>query len=109
MPTTKKLRIGLVGCGRFGESHLATFTGILQAEVVAVTDINQERAQNLASRYGVPKVTRNFLELCEIPEVEAVSVVTNEDQHLEPVLAALEYGKHVLVEKPMATRVEAAA
>lgn len=96
----------MVGCGRFGESHLAAFSGISHAEVVAVTDCNQGRAQNLASRYGVPKVARNFHDLCALPEVEAVSVVTTEDQHLQPVLAALEKGKHVLVEKPMATKVE---
>lgn len=106
MPALNKLRVGLIGCGSFGESHLATFAGIPYAEVVAVTDINSERASKMASRYHIPRVAKDFRELCELREVDAVNVVTTEDQHLEPVLAALENGKHVFVEKPMATKVE---
>jgi UDP-N-acetylglucosamine 3-dehydrogenase len=101
-----KLRVGLVGCGSFGESHLATFAGIPYAEVVAVTDINGERASQMASRYKIPRVVRDFRELCQLREVDAVSVVTPENQHLDAVLFALEHGKHVFVEKPMATTME---
>lgn len=106
MTFSPKLRIGLVGCGAFGESHLATFAGIPFAEVMAVTDINQERARNVASRYQIPRVAKDFRELCSLPDVDAISVVSTEDQHLEPVLAALAQGKHVFVEKPLATRLE---
>jgi len=101
-----KLRVGVVGCGAFGESHLATFRGIPFVEVGAVTDVNLERARNLASRYEVPRVVKDFGELCSLPDLDAVSVVTTEDQHLEPVLAALAHGKHVFVEKPLATRID---
>jgi len=101
-----KLRVGLIGCGAFGESHLATFAGIPYVEVTAVADASEERAHKLATRYGVPRVVKDFRELCALREVDAVSVVTTEDQHLEPVLAALGQGKHVLVEKPLATRME---
>src|ERR1700730_17999533 len=104
MTFPSKLRIGVVGCGIFGESHLATFAGIPFAEVTAVTDVDQERAQKLASRYGIQRVSKDFRELCSLPDLDAVSVVTTEDQHLEPVLSALEHGKHVFVEKPLATR-----
>jgi UDP-N-acetylglucosamine 3-dehydrogenase len=106
MAALNKLRVGLIGCGSFGESHLATFAGIPYAEVVAVTDVDLERASKVASRYHIPRVAKDFRELCELPDIEAVSVVTTEDQHLEPVLAALENGKDVFVEKPMATKVE---
>jgi len=99
-----KLRVGLVGCGAFGESHLMTMAGIPFLQVTAVTDVVTERASKMAERYKVPHVARDFRELCSRPDVDAVSVVTTEDQHLEPVLSALENGKHVLVEKPMATR-----
>lgn len=106
MSPLNKLRIGLIGCGAFGESHLAAFAGIPYAEVVAVTDINRERAQTLAARYHIPRIAVDFHELCALREVDAVNVVTTEDQHLEPVLAALRNRKHVFVEKPMATTVE---
>lgn len=104
MPDISKLRIGLVGCGAFGESHLITFAGIPYVRVTAVTDLVADRAHKAAARYKVPKVARDFNELCALEDVDAVSVVTTEDQHLGPVLAALENGKHVFVEKPIATR-----
>ena len=99
-----KLRIGLVGCGAFGESHLTAFAGIPFVEVTAVTDLLTERAHKVAERYKVPRVARDCRELCALKDVDAVSVVTTEGQHLEPVLAALENGKPVFVEKPLATR-----
>ena len=104
MPEFPKLRIGLVGCGAFGESHLTAFAGIPFVEVTAVTDLDADRSRKVAERYGVSRVAKDFRELCALKDVDAVSVVTTEDQHLEPVLAALENGKHVFVEKPMATR-----
>lgn len=104
MTFSVKARVGIIGCGIFGESHLATFAGIPFAEVVAVADVNKERALKLASRYKIPYVSNDFRQLCSLPNLDAVGVVTPEDQHLEPVLAALKHGKHVLVEKPLATR-----
>lgn len=60
----------------------------------------------MAARYHIPKIAKDFRELCELREVDAVNVVTTEDQHLEPVLTSLAHGKHVFVEKPMATTVK---
>jgi predicted dehydrogenase len=104
MPAFAKLRIGMVGCGAFGESHLTAMAGIPFVEVTAVTDLDAERSRKVAERYGVARVATDFRELCAMKDVDAVSVVTPESQHLEPVLAALENGKHVFVEKPIATR-----
>jgi len=103
MPVFPKVRVGLVGCGVFGESHLTAIAGIPFMEVTAVTDLNAERSGKVAKQYGVSRVAKDFRELCALKDVDAVSVVTTENQHLEPVLAALENGKHVFVEKPMAT------
>jgi UDP-N-acetylglucosamine 3-dehydrogenase len=100
-----KLKIGIIGCGAFGESHLKAFSAIANAEVVAVTDRVEERARKLAEIYKVPHVPKDFDELCGLDSLHAVSVVTTEDQHLEPVLAACANRKHVFVEKPLATSV----
>jgi predicted dehydrogenase len=105
MESFSRLRIGLIGCGAFGESHLAAFEAIPHARITAVTDVAPDRARSAAERHGIPHVVRDFQELVARPDIDAVSVVTTEDQHLEPVLAALEHGKHVFVEKPMATTV----
>jgi UDP-N-acetylglucosamine 3-dehydrogenase len=104
MPAFPKLRIGLVGCGAFGESHLTASASIPFVEVTAVTDLDADRSRKVAERFGVSRVAKDFQELCALKDVDAVSVVTAEAQHLDPVLAALENGKHVFVEKPIATR-----
>lgn len=101
-----RVRVGLIGCGVFGESHLEAYSGLPFVEVVAVADAVEERARKLASRHGVPHVASGIRELCSLKDLDAVSVVTTEDQHLEPVLTAIKHGKHVLVEKPMATKTE---
>jgi predicted dehydrogenase len=106
MENFSQLRVGLIGCGAFGESHLAAFAAIPYARIAAVTDTAPDRARRAAERYGVPHIARDFQELVAMPDIDAVSVVTTEDQHLKPVLAALENGKHVFVEKPMAMSVE---
>jgi UDP-N-acetylglucosamine 3-dehydrogenase len=83
---------------------LTAIASIPFVEVTAVTDLDADRSRKVAQRYGVSRVAKDFRELCALKDVDAVSVVTTEDRHLDPVLAALENGKHVFVEKPMATR-----
>jgi UDP-N-acetylglucosamine 3-dehydrogenase len=67
-----------------------------------VYDIAQDRAEALARKHSVPKVCGSLDELCSMDAVDAVDVVTTEDNHLQPVLSALRAGKPVFVEKPMA-------
>lgn len=97
------VRIGIAGCGLFGESHLQAFQAIPQAKVTAVFDLVRERAEEAARVFGVPKVCATLEELCQSASVDAVDVVTAEEAHLEPVLKAMGAGKHVFVEKPFAT------
>jgi len=92
-----------VGCGLFGESHLQAFRMIPQARIEAVFDTVPERAERLAREFQIPKVCASLDELCGLPEIQAVDVVTPEQLHREPVLTALARGKHVFVEKPLAT------
>jgi predicted dehydrogenase len=106
MSKLPNLRIGLIGCGAFGESHLATMAAIPFVRVMAVADPILDRAKELASRYKVGWVAKDFREICESRDIDAVSVVSTENQHMEPVLSALRNGKHVFVEKPMATKME---
>jgi predicted dehydrogenase len=83
---------------------LTTLASIPFVEVTAVTDLDADRSRKVAERYGIARIAKDFGELCALKDVDAVSVVTTEDQHFQPVLAALANGKHVFVEKPMATR-----
>lgn len=97
-----KVRIGLVGCGLFGESHLQAYRAVRTAQIDAVYDRDRDRAERLAREFKVPRVCNSLAELCGIAELQAIDVVTPEHSHVEPVLAGLAAGKHVFVEKPLA-------
>lgn len=96
------VRVGLVGCGLFGRSHLEAFRGLRDAAVVAVFDTDAERARQLAAAFGIPRVCETLEEICSLAEIDAIDVVTTEDAHVKPALKAFAAGKHVFVEKPMA-------
>ncbi|MEM1505623.1 Gfo/Idh/MocA family oxidoreductase [Domibacillus sp. 8LH] len=103
-----KLKIGVIGCGSIAQHrHLPEYRMNQQVELVAVCDINKERANQAAQKYGVKAYT-SFEELLQSGEVEAVSVCTPNYLHAPISIAALRAGVHVLCEKPMATSAEEA-
>jgi len=103
----RKLGIGIIGAGGIANgAHLPNYTRNPRARLVAVADISAEAAQATAERWGIPNVYTDYRELLANPEVEAVSVTTWAGAHAEPVIAAAEAGKHILCEKPIATRLE---
>ena len=93
----------MVGCGIFGSIHARTYSEYEKAELAAVCDIDEARARETAAKFGASSYATDFEELAANPDIEAVSIATPDFAHLEPVLAMLEAGKNVLVEKPMAT------
>ena len=99
----KKIRVGVIGCGSIAQHrHLPEYQVNPNVELVAVCDINQERALEVAEKYGVLSYT-SYEELLKSAEVDAVSVCTPNYLHAPITIAALEAGLHVLCEKPMAT------
>jgi predicted dehydrogenase len=102
----ERLRIGVIGLGWFGEIHCDTIIGIPNIELAALCTRTPERLKQLAAKYGVRKVYRDYQELLADPSINAVSIVTMWDQHTGPAIAALDAGKHVFLEKPMASTVE---
>lgn len=101
-----KVRIGVAGCGLFGESHLQAFRAVREAQVAAVFDVDRERANGIAMTFGIPRVCESLEEMCALPELDVIDVVTPEDKHVAPVLTAVSHGKHVFVEKPLATNLD---
>jgi predicted dehydrogenase len=101
------VRVGVIGVGAFGTSHVVAYKSLPYVSLAAVCDVNAARAQEFAARYQIPHWYSQYDELLN-DELDAVSVTTPEDAHLAPVLAALSADKHVLVEKPIATRLEEA-
>jgi predicted dehydrogenase len=104
---SNKLRIGIIGCG-VGILHLQGFAENPRAEVVAIAGLDQDRCHELAKQFNVPRVYREYQELIADPDVDAVTVAVPNILHVPVSLAALEAGKHIMVEKPLApTSVEA--
>ncbi len=101
----ERLRIGVIGLGWFGEIHCEAILGVPNLELAALCTRTPERLNALAAKFGVKKTFRDYLEMLADPDIDAVSIVTMWDQHTEPALAALAAGKHVFLEKPMASTV----
>jgi predicted dehydrogenase len=101
----KKLRIGVVGAGIMGESHAQVYRNHPQCELVAVSDLNLERATAFAAKFGGLQHYPTCEEMLEGTEVDVVSVCTPDFAHMPPALFAANAGKHVLIEKPLAVTV----
>jgi UDP-N-acetylglucosamine 3-dehydrogenase len=101
-----KVRYGVIGLGWFGEKHCEAIAGIPQAELYALCTRTPGRLQEVADRFNVRATYTDYNRMLEDPALDAVSVVTMWDQHTAPTLAALSAGKHVFLEKPMASTLE---
>jgi predicted dehydrogenase len=90
-------------------NHCRQYKSNDKAELVAVCDINRERADKAATQYGVPAFIA-WMNCCKTPTFEAVSVCTagveNGGDHYEPTMQVLEAGKHTLTEKPISNNIE---
>ena len=103
MVELKTLKVGIIGCGGIAQAaHMPGYSKLPEAEMVACCDIDKKKAKEAAGKFGIPKTYKNYPDLLKMDEIEAVSVCTPNLAHLEPTVAALRAGKHVLVEKPMA-------
>lgn len=97
------LRLGLIGCGKVATMfHLKAIREVEEISLVAVSDIEAERMEEVRRASGAERGYLNYLEMLEDPEVQGVVVCTPPRLHREMVLNAVEGGKHVLCEKPLA-------
>ena len=103
-PRSAPLRVGVIGCGA-GMFHLEGYAAEPRAQIVALAGLETDRCQQLAAKYQVPHVYGDYRELLAHPDIEAVSIAAPNFLHLPMTLAALDAGKHVLVEKPLARSV----
>jgi predicted dehydrogenase len=100
-----KVKVGIIGCGGIANGkHMPNLAKIDEAEMVAFCDIIEEKAVKAAAKFGAEgaKVYIDYKELLEDPEIEVVHVCTPNRSHSFITVDALEAGKHVMCEKPMA-------
>ncbi len=104
----KPLRFAVVGCGHIGAAHARALKELEpRAELVAVVDIVAERALGLAKEHGAASFT-SLEEALDDPDIDVVTLGTPSGLHADQAVAALEAGKHVIVEKPLDVTMEAA-
>jgi predicted dehydrogenase len=96
------LKFALVGCGRIANRHasLLAENQIKGAELVAVCDIDKNKARNLANKYKIPYFT-DMLEMAKELDIDAISILTESGNHAKDVIELAKYSKNILVEKPM--------
>src|SRR5437867_4293691 len=98
------VRVGVIGCGYWGPNLVRNFVRHPLSQVEAVCDVRYERAARLGSEYHIPTVTDRTDEVLRAPDINAIVIATPSYVHYELAKIALQEGKHVLVMKPITTR-----
>jgi predicted dehydrogenase len=100
-----KKGFALIGAGLFGQRHAQAYSRHHAVDFVAVCDLDGARARQIAEQYGARRWYTDVAALLRDPDVHAVSVATPDHAHREVAVACAEAGKHMLVEKPLATTI----
>jgi predicted dehydrogenase len=99
---SKKVNVAFIGAGGIARTHMSYLVKISGVELVAAADVNPEAIEQTTKIYSVGKTFTDWRKMLAMPGIDAVSVCTPNKHHYRPVIAALQAGKHVLVEKPLA-------
>jgi len=102
----KSARFGVIGVGGWGGRHVQAYRQHPHARLAGICDLRQEALDSVGERFGVEARFTDYRELLAMDGLDAVSIVTPDFAHLEPALEAIARGKHVLIEKPLATSME---
>src|SRR5205085_1450073 len=103
--TMKKLKAAVFGSGFMGRVHTEGIRRLGNVEVAAIAASSDEKARRFGDEIGVSRTTGDYRTLLGDPEIDAVHICTPNALHLPMAKAALEAGKHVLCEKPLAVSV----
>ena len=96
-----KVNVGVIGVGAMGIHHARVYSQIEDANLMAVSDLMKGKADEVSNEYNT-KGFIDYMDILKMPEIDAVSVCVPTTHHFNVVMDAIEHGKHVLVEKPIA-------
>lgn len=96
------IRVGIIGVGLIGKTHIENYLKINGVEVVAVADMNERELDKVSEKYNIPKVYTDFREMLKRDDIDAIDVCLHNNFHAPVTIAALKSGKHVYCEKPIA-------
>jgi predicted dehydrogenase len=103
-----KVRFALIGAGMIGNAHARALTGLDTADLVVIADLVQDKAAAMAEQWGVRESTTDVAGLLRRDDIDAVTICVPSGAHADIAVAALEAGKHVVIEKPIDVSLEAA-
>src|SRR5271167_1718654 len=104
-----KVKVGIIGSGFEADIHAASFQIMPEeAEVVAVASPTTGHAQELATRYGIPRVFTDYREMLKEPDIEMVTITAPNSLHKQMTCDIARAGKHVVCEKPLCMTLEEA-
>lgn len=96
------MNVGLVGCGRVSEIHMSAYKNLPEINVVAVSDINLDKAKTFAQKHGIEKVYNDSLKLFETKDLDFIDICTPTSTHAKLACEAAKHGQNIFLEKPMA-------
>ena len=99
----KKVRFGILGCGMIAKTHAAAIQSLPEAELAGAADFNWVAAERFCDQYGI-HAYKSEQEMLEDSSIDVVCVCTPSHCHAGNAIRALQAGKHVVLEKPMALR-----
>ncbi|MEW9698800.1 Gfo/Idh/MocA family protein [Paenibacillus sp. SI8] len=108
MTASNPIRVGIIGSGNIGNVHMEVLKQIPEAQIAAVTDVYAPLAEARAKEHGIEKVYATTDKLLADSTIDAVVIAVSNEWHAPIAVQALEAGKHVLLEKPMALNLESA-
>ncbi|MDD4856909.1 MAG: Gfo/Idh/MocA family oxidoreductase [Candidatus Krumholzibacteria bacterium] len=100
------LRVGVIGCGYWGPNLIRNFANLKTSKVMTCADLSEERLKHMKQLYPTLNTTTNFREIIGDQEIDAVVIATPVSSHYPIAREALEAGKHVFIEKPLAQSVD---
>src|SRR5690625_4454502 len=104
----KRMNIGVIGAGVFGLEHIQTLQSIRGVNLFGISDLNEEQLFHVASKFKIKNTYADAEDLLKEKELDGVIIATDEESHEPLARLAAFYGKHILLEKPVATNIETA-
>lgn len=100
------IKIGIIGCGYWGPNHIRIFSHLPNCQVSYCSDLNEERLKAIKNLFPQVETVKDYKKVLEDPSVDAVCIASPTNTHFALTQEALEKGKHVLCEKPLALKPE---
>ena len=98
----EKVKIGIIGLGRISKVHIDGYQNVEDSHLIAVADVNKKALTEISKVKGIPYPFSDYRKMLELKELDAVSICLPNFLHKQAAVDALEAGKHVLLEKPLA-------